>query len=79
MLDRTLKEMYYIRIYYGIGRWQYIINLRRDDIRDANLIFDEFFHFMEVDPIGLISEVRLIHDEHEVRREIRRYDEPKRC
>ena len=71
--------MYYIRIYYGIGKWQYVINLHRDDIRDANLIFDEFFHFMEVDPIGLISEVRLIHDEAEMRREIRGYDEPKGC
>lgn len=71
--------MYCIRIYYGIGRWQYVINLHLDDIRDANLIFDEFFHFMEVDPIGLISEVRLIHDEAEMRREIRRYDESKGC
>ena len=71
--------MYYIRIYYGIGGWQYVINLHRDDIRDANLICDEFIHFMEVDPIGLISEVSLFRDEAEIRREIRRYDKPKGC
>ena len=71
--------MYYVRIYYGLGRWQYIINFSRDDIREANLIYDQFLHFMEVDPIGLISEVRLIHDEAEMRRDIRRHDEPTRC
>lgn len=71
--------MYYIRIYYGIGKWNYIINLHRDDIRDANMIYDEFLHFMEVDPIGLISEVRLIHNEAQVRRDIRIHDEPRRC
>ena len=75
MLDRkAVKEMYYIRIYYGIGKWNYVINLHRDDIRDANMIYDEFLHFMEVDPIGLISEVRLIHNEAEVRRDIRMHD-----
>lgn len=71
--------MYYIRIYYGLGKWNYIINLRKDNIRDANLIYDEFRRFMEVDPIGLISEVRLLHDEAEMRRDIRRHDEPTRC
>lgn len=69
--------MFYVRIYYGFGKERYIINMTHDDIRDANLIFNEFFHFMQIDPIGLISEVRLIHNEAEVRREIRRYDEPK--
>ena len=71
--------MYYIRIYYGLGKWNYIINLHKDNIRDANLIYDEFLRFMEVDPIGLISEVRLLHDEAEMRRDMRRHDEPTRC
>lgn len=71
--------MYYIRIYYGLGKWNYIIELHKDNIRDANLIYDEFLRFMEVDPIGLISEVRLLHDEAEMRRDMRRHDEPTRC
>ena len=69
--------MYYVQIYYGFGKDRYIIRMSHDDFRDANLLFDDFCHFMEVDPIGLISEIKILKNEAELRRRSREYNNPR--
>lgn len=62
---------YVIRIYYGIGMQRYIMNVPAEDENEANSRFESFEFFMDADPLKLISEVRFLHNEKEIKRRVR--------
>ena len=62
---------YVIRIYYGIGMQRYIMNVPAEDENEANYRFEAFEFFMDADPLKIISEVRFLHNEKEIKRRVR--------
>ena len=62
---------YVIRIYYGVGMQRYIMNVQAEDENDADSRFEAYEYYMDVDPLGIISEVRFLQNEKEIKRRVR--------